>query len=112
MTITHRTFGDLSPACLRLVAWMQSLCYGQIRNLRVVDGEPVFTPPPQLVRSVQLCGADGNPHRLRPDIRLKPHVVQLLDELEALGTGTVEVIKIQDGLPVHIQVALEELPTA
>ena len=35
-----------------------------------------------------------------------------MDELSAMRAGTIPVIKIQDGLPVHAQLPVERLPTA
>lgn len=110
MSLTHPTIEDLSPARQRLVAIMRDLRYGQIRDLRVVDGEPVFEPAPRLIRAVQLCGGNSLLHRGGPGHRIKPHILELMDEFDALGTGLVDTIKVQDGLPVHIQVALEPQP--
>jgi hypothetical protein len=111
MSLTHPTIDDLSPARQRLVAIMRDLRYGQIRDLRVVDGEPVFEPAPRLIRAVQLCGGSSLLHRASPGHRIKSHILELLDEFDALGTGLVDTIKVQDGLPVHVQVAIEDLAT-
>jgi hypothetical protein len=112
MSLTHPAYADLSPARRRLVTLMHSLRYGEIRAFAVVDGEPVLDPLPQIVRSVQLSRPSGTSHRPSQGYRLKPHVVGLFAEFDRLGSGMIESLKIQDGLPVHVQVALEPQPAA
>jgi hypothetical protein len=111
MSQTHARYGDLSPARRRLADLIHHLRYGQIRCVRVVAGDPVLDPPPVIVRSLSL----GAPSRIRHppghDTRLKPHLVALFAECDRLGTGQIEVIKVQDGLPAHAQVAVEVPPT-
>ena len=111
MSRSHPTTHDLSPARQRLIALMRELRYGQIRDLRIAAGEPVFAPAPRVVRAVQVGGGRVVPPRGGPGHRLKPHILDLLDEFDALGTGVIETIKVQDGLPVHVQVAIVD-PTA
>jgi hypothetical protein len=111
MSHTHPTIDDLSPARQRLVALMRDLGYGQIRDLRIEHGEPIFDPPPCVVRAVQVGAGRVRLPRGGPGYRLKPHILDLFDEFDALGTGVIEAIKVQDGLPVHLQVAIND-PTA
>lgn len=100
------TFDDLSPARQRLALLLRDLRFGQVRDLTVVAGEPVFDPPPHLVRHRQLGAVDRVLPPLGPQTRLKPHLEALCAELDDLGSGIIETIKVQDGLPVHLQVAL------
>jgi hypothetical protein len=111
MSHTHPTIDDLSPARQRLTALMRDLGYGQIRDLRLEHGEPIFDPATCVVRAVQVGSGRVLPPRGGPGHRLKPHILDLFDEFDALGTGVIETIKIQDGLPVHMQVAIRD-PTA
>ena len=110
MSLTHPTSTGLSPARRRLIAIMRDLRFGQIRDLHIVAGDPVFYPAPRLVRAVQLGAAD-HPRGGHAQ-RITPHIVELLNEFDALGSGLIEVIKVQDGLPIHVQVAVEDLPAA
>jgi hypothetical protein len=112
MSLTHPVYADLSPARRQLVNLMRDLRYGQIRSVPVVDGEPVLDPLPPIVRSVRLVNVRNTPHRPTKGYRLKPHVIALFAEFDRLGTGQIETIKVQDGLPVHVQVAVEPQPAA
>ena len=40
----------LSPARKRLIELMQEINYGRIEELQIRDGEPVFNPPPTVLR--------------------------------------------------------------
>ncbi len=96
----------LSPARRRLVEKIQQLHFGRIEGLVVRGGEPVLDPPPRYVREVK-CGGDNDP---RPeagasDFRLKQQVVDLLHELDRVGTGTIPLIECKHGLPFRLLVA-------
>lgn len=108
MTMTHPISDDLSPARQHLIAIMRELRYGQIHDLTIEAGEPVLDPLPRLVRAVQICGQGRVLRRGGPCSRLKPHLLELFDEFDALGTGVIDIIKIQDGLPVHLQVEIRD----
>jgi len=55
------TKAALSPARRRLVELMQEINYGRIERLEVRDGEPVFDPPPIVLR-LFLFGKDNGPN--------------------------------------------------
>jgi hypothetical protein len=98
---------SLSPAGQRLVALMQSVNFGEIRDLHVRDGQPLFLPAPAVVRLVKL-GADNRP---RPecegsDFLIKSQILELLEELGRFGNGRVLRIGIKHGIPTDL--ALEE----
>jgi hypothetical protein len=91
---------SLSPAGERLVRLMQELNFGQVRDLIVRDGEPVFDPPPRVVREVKFGGENGpRPEAAKGDFALKAQVREMLARLEALGDGVVECIEVKHGLP-------------
>jgi len=96
---------SLSPAGERLVRLMQELNFGQVRNLVVRDGEPVFDPPPRVVREVKFGSENGpRPEAAKGDFALKAQVRELLAQLEALGDGVVECIEVKHGLPFKMTV--------
>lgn len=103
----HRvpTMRSLSPAQRRLVEEFQRLNFGFIRNLQFRDGEPLFDPPFQPIRTIRLPG-DNQPRAElgSDDFVLKREVVEFLNLLRELGSGFIEVIKIQHGLPVQVEV--------
>jgi len=96
---------SLPPAGERLVRLMQELNFGQVRDLVVRDGEPVFDPPPRVVREVKFGGENGpRPEAAKADFALKVQVRELFAQLEALGDGLVECIEVKHGLPFRMTV--------
>jgi len=96
---------SLPPAGERLVRLMQELNFGQVRDLVIRDGEPVFDPPPRLVREVKFGGENGpRPEAAKGDFALKAQVRELLARLESLGDGIVECIEVKHGLPFRMTV--------
>lgn len=96
---------SLPPAGERLVRLMQELNFGQVHDLVVRDGEPVFDPPPRVVREVKFGSENGpRPEAAKGDFALKAQVRELLAQLEALGDGVVESIEVKHGLPFKMTV--------
>lgn len=92
---------SLSPACKRLVKLMQKLHFGTIPILPVKDGQPVLDPLPRVVR----CKKKGGINQARPqaestDFVLKREVVDLLQDIKAIGSGNVLKIVVAHGLPI------------
>ena len=106
--MTDRTTKSaLSPQGQRLLVLMQEMHFGRIERLVVRCGDPVFDPPPRLVREIRLGGTDGSRPEIRSqDFTLKSQVVDLFAQLRRLGNGTVESLEIQHGLPFRMK--LEE----
>jgi hypothetical protein len=99
------TFKSLKPAEQRLVALMQWLNYGRLEALIVRNGQPVFNPPPSILREVKF-GADNTP---RPelgqdDFVLKEQVVELIEELRRMSHGVVRSLTVKGGLPFNMAV--------
>jgi hypothetical protein len=84
----------------RLLELMQEIHYGRLENLVVRDGQPLFSPPPRVVREVKF-GGDNSPRRdlASADFLLKDQILDLFSQLDALGNGTIEVLEIKAGLP-------------
>ena len=79
---------------------MQEMYFGRIEGLAVVNGQPVFDPPPRIVRQVKFCSENGPRREKTPnDFNLKEQVVELFDAIARMGTGTVESIEVKHGLP-------------
>jgi hypothetical protein len=100
---------SLSPEQSRLVEWMQTVNFGRVEQLLVRGGEPVFTPPPRVIRDIKL-GADNGarPEIARADFELKREVRELFTHLEAIGDGVVHCLEVKHGLPFKMTV--EEVP--
>ena len=88
-----------------MVRLMQEINFGQVRDLVVRDGEPVFDPPPRVVREVKFGSENGpRPESAKGDFALKAQVREMLAQLEALGDGVVECIEVTHGLPFKMTV--------
>ena len=85
---------SLSPARQRLVMLAQHQVFGTIHGLSFRDGEPVFDPPPKVVRRVKLGGHNtARPQTIAADFALKQEWVEFFNHLDALDTGTVLAIE-------------------
>ncbi|MHC5055206.1 MAG: hypothetical protein ACYTKD_10880 [Planctomycetota bacterium] len=85
----------------RLVELMQRVNFGRIERLAVRAGEPVFDPPPRVVREIKLGRESGpRPEMALGDFSLKGPVRQLLDGLARLGDGVVQSVEVKHGLPL------------
>ncbi|NQT19506.1 MAG: hypothetical protein HQ592_07365 [Planctomycetes bacterium] len=97
------TKADLSPAGGRLVELMQGINFGRIEGLVIRDGNPVFDPPPRIVREVKFCGENGpRPEAAREDFALKAEVRELFAHLDAMGDGIIRCIEVKHGLPFRM----------
>jgi hypothetical protein len=100
------TKAELPEPRRRLVELMQSINFGRIENLIVRNGNPVLDPPPSLVREVKFGGDNGpRPELDTGNFLLKEQVVELLQHLDRLGTGTVAVLEVKHGLPFRMLLA-------
>lgn len=94
---------SLSPARCRLLELMQSIGFGRIENMIVRGDEPVFRPPPYVVREFNLTSDDdADPEGATTDFELKAQVVRLFRLLDKLGDGLVELIEVKNGLPFKL----------
>lgn len=98
------SLASLSPARRRLLDLLREIRCGKVIHLQVRGGEPVFDPPPRVLRRLKFPGENGP---LLPTSRftLKKHHTDFLALLDALGDGTIESLSVQDGLPLSAEVA-------
>ena len=95
---------ELSAPRRVLLRLCQSINYGQILDLRVVNGEPTFNPPPTILLDVRLNGnSDARPESLLEDFVLGQEAVRLLNRIEQFQSGKVRRIEVQAGLPKRLQ---------
>jgi len=96
----------LSPPRRRLVELLQQVNFGRIEGLNVLDGEPLFDPPPRVVREIKFGGDNGpRPEAAAADFALKSQVVELLQSLDWIGDGTIDVLEVKHGLPFRMSIA-------
>ena len=100
---TETSFG---PAVRRLVELMRLINFGRIENLTIQAGEPIFDPPPRVVREIKF-GAERRPPRDVGigDFEPKVQVHELVAELTQIGDGVIEVLEIRHGLPFRLVIA-------
>ena len=100
------TKAALTPARKRLIELMQEINYGRIERLEVRDGEPVFDPPPTMLR-LFLFGKDNRPNASRGNdgFALKKKVARLFEDFERERSLSIQELVIEDGLPVRMTVA-------
>jgi hypothetical protein len=95
----------LPRARQRLVELLGNVHFGRIEQLHVRDGEPVFEPPPRVVRTLKISGNNHpRPQAEAQDFVLKSAVLEMLGHLGRMGDGVVDRIEIAHGLPLLLEV--------
>ena len=100
------TKAALTPARKRLVELMQEINYGRIEKLHVRDGEPIFDPPPTVLR-LFLFGKDNGPNESRGNdgFALKRKVAELFEVFDRERSLSIQELRIDNGLPIRMTVA-------
>lgn len=100
---TQSSKSSLSPARRRLVELMQDLNFGRIERLEVQGGQPVFEPPPRVIREIKFGAHNGPRHEgVLRDFVLKAQLVEFFACLDAFGDGVIERLEVQHGLPFRV----------
>ena len=96
-----------------LVRLCQSVDYGQILELHVRVGEPVFNPAPLVLRDIKL-DADyaGRPETELADFTLSAEVCRLLDRIDEIKAGRIQRIEVRAGIPRRILIEAQLTETA
>jgi len=103
--VTTVVKGALSPRRRAIIELMQRINFGRIEGLGVRGGEPVFDPPPRVVRTVKMGGDNGpRPQARSADFHLKREVVEFFEHLGRLGNGVVGCIEVRYGLPFSMEI--------
>lgn len=102
------TKSALTPARKRLVELMQDVNYGRIEGLQVRDREPLFDPPPKVLR-LFLFGKENGTHTARgsDDFALKKKTTELFEVFDRERSLSIHELIIDNGLPVRMTVAGE-----
>lgn len=104
--MVNSSLGSLPPERRRLLKLMQRMNFGRIETLEIHDGQPVFDPPPRRVHEVKFGGENGpRPELAADDFVLKAQVVELFQQFDQMGNGTIEMLEIKHGLPFRMLVA-------
>jgi len=102
----HRelNFDTKRPSERELIERIRRVENGQIENLVIIDGQPVFDPAPVETQNLAL-GKAGEHGRSRPasdSANLKDHFNDLFGRLRRLRKRVLVTIKVQNGLPVRL----------
>jgi len=95
---------DITGNRRQLVEMMLEINFGQIEGLRIKAGDPVFDPPPEIIREI-IFGKENNANRhiRKTDYTLKRHVIELFEVMDRIGDGIIRALAIQNGLPVRMK---------
>jgi len=95
-----RSEKTLTPARLKLTRLMQEINFGSIYELVIQRGQPVFEPPPRVVRLVKLDGTNGPRGELsRSDFVMKAALLELFHNLDHVDDGARVSLEVKHGLP-------------
>jgi hypothetical protein len=90
----------ISSKASRLFELMQSISFGRIESLHIRAGEPVFDPPPRILREIKLASPDQQSSH--SDYLNKPQVRELLEIFRQVGDGVIDVLEIRHSLPFKV----------
>lgn len=97
------TKSSLSRQRRRLLELLQQINFGRLESLVIVRGEPIFDPPPRIVREIKLGGENGPRQELDAvNFVLKSQMIELLAFFDELQDGTIDVIETKHGLPFRM----------
>jgi|SRR5579872_7337191 len=100
---TRSTKSSCSRAERQLIDLMTKWQFGFIRNLRVKDGQPEFGSDTRLMRDVKLPNSPKSEPN-SDEFHLRKHVVDLFDQLHAIGDGVVDLLEFRNGLPARLTI--------
>jgi len=93
---------QLTPARRWLVDAMREAGFAQIKNLVIVNKEPVIKPAPKVRRRRKLSGPVYRPSPAPAgDYLLKEQIVNLFHQIDKIENGVI-TIDVRDGLPCEL----------
>lgn len=83
-----------------LIRLCQEVNHGQIRDLSIRGGEPLFVPPPTVLFDLKLSGDDGvRPESELDDYDLQAEICRLLQVLDQVPEAQILQLEIRSGIP-------------
>jgi hypothetical protein len=96
-------FSHLSAPRQALLRLCQTVNYGSFENLVVRNSEPIFDPPPVVLKDVKLDSDDGSrPELALHDFAVSDEALRLMSLLDEMKCGTVRRIDVRAGIPRRI----------
>jgi hypothetical protein len=97
------TFSKLTAPRQVLIRLMQSLNFGTILNLKIINSEVTFDPEPEVMVDIRLDLEAGARSELElQDFNLNTETCRLLSRIDALKDGTIERIVVHGGIPRRV----------
>jgi len=104
--MTTTTSKTLAPAFRVLADEMRRMRFGQIENLRICGGLPVFNPAPVVVRDIRLDGkAEGKANTEQREFVLSDALLEMIRAFGEVGDGVALRIDVMHGLPQRMKVS-------
>ena len=98
------TTASLQPAGERLVRLMQGMNFGRLEGLVVRGGEPVFDPPPRVIREFKPGSNSKRSEAQLSDFALRKELADLFEYFSRVQNVTIISIEIIHGLPFKVTV--------
>ena len=103
-------FSQLSPPRQRLVRLCQATNFGSIEDLEICDAEPVFIPPPSVLRDIKLDEHERPREEFRlSDFELVKEMQVLMRRLDELRITTIRRIEVRAGIPRRLVIEDRDL---
>src|SRR5437868_9093853 len=102
MTPKKLRYSQLSPALQALVRLCQDVNFGQVRDVRLQDGDPVLSSACVLAEERLDRPAEPRPDTGLNDFVLCEEWCRLLARLDPIRDGTIDRIEVLAGIPRRI----------
>lgn len=96
---------QLSVPRQQLLKLMQRMYFCRIKNLRIIQGEPILDPWPEVIQDIKLDGDNNSRQESQLcNFELKPQHRELLNCFDSVHEGTISQIDVRHGLPCRVLV--------
>ena len=98
-------FSELSVLRQAFIRKCHQIGFGQILNLAVDAGDPVFVDDTEVIVDLKLGSRNGpRPELELRDFALASEMVQLFSKLDIIGNGVVRELEVHAGMPRRLRV--------
>lgn len=99
---------DISQARQDLVRLCQNIDFGELKGVRIKQGDPVLNPLPIVLIDFKLEGTDSpRPEVALADFALREEAIRLIDRLDQMCNGVIERLEIRSGIPRRVVIRHE-----
>ena len=97
-----KTFDALSPAQQRITKRMREMGFGKIRNLSIINGEPILKGATVTIRR-KLTKPEAM-FKFKGDFELSTEHFELFRTINEIQNGIIACLEVQHGLPCHLEI--------